>query len=116
VELILEICNNRNRRTGFNPNHAVFARKLSRGPTAVTTMTTGHVPVNVKGATVIRYHELLRQKLDELRVDIYTFFRMAHIYCFGTDPDISTEVAQYTMHAIIPKYVQTYLNHIGEAP
>lgn len=77
---------------------------------AVTSRTTGPATQTVKGAIVIRYHELLRQKLDELRVDIYTFFRLAHIYCFGTDPDISTEVAQYTMHAIIPKYVEKYLD------
>lgn len=77
---------------------------------AVISRTTGPATQTVKGATVIRYHELLRQKLDELRVDVYTFFRLAHIYCFGTDPDISTEVAQYTMHAIIPKYVEKYLD------
>jgi len=71
----------------------------------------GLVQPLAKGHTImIRYHELLRQKLDELRVDVYTFFRLAHIYSFGTDPDMSTEVAQYTMYAIIPKYVERYLD------
>lgn len=44
---------------------------------------------------MIRYHELLKRKLDELRTDVHTFFRLAHIYRFGTDPDLSNEVAQY---------------------
>lgn len=59
---------------------------------------------------MIRYHELLRKKMDETKTDEQTFFRLAHIYCFGTDPDLSNDVAQYRMHAIIPRYVVRYLD------
>lgn len=79
-------------------------------PMGAIVKTTGRATHTVKGATVIRYHELLRQKLDELRLDVYTFFRLAHIYSFGTDPDISTDVAQFSLHAIIPRYVEKYLD------
>jgi hypothetical protein len=61
---------------------------------------------------VQRYHELLHRKLTELRTDVYTFFRLAHVWSFGTDPDLSNEVAQYRMHAVIPKYVCTYLDSL----
>ncbi len=59
---------------------------------------------------MIRYHELLRKKLSETRTDEQTFFRLAHIYCFGTDPDLSNDVAQFKLHAIIPRYVVRYLD------
>ena len=59
---------------------------------------------------MIRYQELLKRKLDELRTDVHTFFRLAHIYRFGTDPDLSNEVAQYQLHAVIPRYVEAYLD------
>ena len=59
---------------------------------------------------MIRYHELLRQRLSETKTDEQTFFRLAHIYLFGSDPDLSNDVAQYKLHAIIPRYVVRYLD------
>lgn len=59
---------------------------------------------------------MLRKKLEELKVDEQTFFRIAHVYFFGTDPaGICTDVAQYRIHAIIPTYVTRYLDTIGAA-
>ena len=51
----------------------------------------------------------LKAKLDELRVEDITFFRMAHLYQYGTDPDQWDAIAQYRMHAVIPSFVVNYL-------
>jgi hypothetical protein len=56
----------------------------------------------------------LVETLNRLRTDEQTFFRMAHVWCFGTDPDVSNDVAQYKLHGIVPKYVQRYLTHVKE--
>ena len=61
---------------------------------------------------MIRYHELLKRKLEELKVDELTFFRIAHVWAFGTDPDLHNEVAQYKLNAIIPKYVERYVQSL----
>lgn len=53
--------------------------------------------------------------IDKLRTDNLTFFRMAHFRMFGTDPDLSNDVAQFVMHGIIPKYVQAYLRILQES-
>ena len=50
-----------------------------------------------------------------LKVDEQTFFRIAHVWAFGTDPDVSTDVAQFKLHAIVPPYVRKYLHHIRES-
>lgn len=51
----------------------------------------------------------LKQKLNELNVEDVTFFRIAHIYQFGTNPDQWDSIAQFRLHGIIPRYVQNYL-------
>lgn len=63
---------------------------------------------------MIRYHDLLRRKMEETQTDELTFFRLAHIFFFGSDPDLSNDVAQYKIHAIIPNYVIRYIDHILE--
>jgi len=70
--------------------------------------------LNIVRKAMQRYYEKLRRKLDELRIDVYTFFRVAHVHQFGTDPDMSNQVAQWKMHAVIPKFVCDYLDYIGE--
>ena len=54
----------------------------------------------------------LMNTMKRLNVDNLTFFRMAHIWSFGTDPVLSDDVAQFMLHGIIPKYVQSYLRHL----
>lgn len=62
----------------------------------------------------LRYHDMLRKKLDELRLDVHMFFRIAHFDAFGTNPDLSDDVAQYRLNALIPRYVVVYLDKIQE--
>lgn len=62
---------------------------------------------------MMRYHELLRRKLDELQMEVHPFFRVAHVWSFGTDPDLNDDVAQYRIHGIIPIYVSKYLDAIA---
>lgn len=59
-------------------------------------------------------HLYLRQKLLSLKVDELTFFRMSHVWSFGTDPDLHNEVAQFLLHGIIPPYVVRYIRHLQE--
>lgn len=57
-----------------------------------------------------RYCEMLRRKLEELRTDVHTFFRIAYCYKFGCTPDLNDDVSQFKMHMIVPIYVREYLD------
>ena len=59
---------------------------------------------------MIRYNEKLRAKLLECHADVLTFFRCAHVWCFGTDPDLTKDVERYETSAIVPPYVERYLD------
>jgi hypothetical protein len=56
----------------------------------------------------------LVKTIEDLRVTDRQFFRLAHIWCFGTDPDLGNDVMEFKLHSIIPKYVERYLNHLKE--
>lgn len=105
-------CNSvrRRRKAGYDLNPAACAVKLCRDHTAETVKTTGPVTLNVKGATVIRYNELLERKLRDARTDVKTFFRVCHVHLFGTDPDLTGDVHNYNEKKVIPIYVQRYLD------
>jgi hypothetical protein len=57
----------------------------------------------------MRYNELLKRKLEELKLDPLTFFRLCHVYFFGSDPDLSGDVLRYKEQAVVPVYVIRYL-------
>lgn len=42
------------------------------------------------------------------------FFRLAHIFCFGSDANVATDVAQFKMHAVVPPYALTYARVVLE--
>jgi hypothetical protein len=77
----------------------------------------GHVLVHVrswsnnyeKENTVVRYNELLKRKLEETKTDPLTFFRICHIDCFGTDPNLTEDVILYREQAVVPVYVIRFL-------
>lgn len=54
----------------------------------------------------------LREKIHSLGDDEQTFFRTAYMWRFGKDADVSSDVAQYRLHAVIPKYVEAYVQHL----
>jgi hypothetical protein len=79
------------------------------GITLKAKRSLGRVPRNAKENIV---HLFLVNKLNQLKVDAQTFFRIAHVWAFGTDPDLSNDVAQYQLHAVIPRYVISYLKSL----
>ena len=56
----------------------------------------------------------LKAKLDELRVDYYTFARLAHIYLYGVDSDMTQCHINFIQHGIIAPHVVKYLKHLQE--
>lgn len=54
----------------------------------------------------------LREKIRSLGDDEQQFFRTAYMWRFGKDADVSTDVCQYRLHAIIPPYVQNYVCYL----
>jgi hypothetical protein len=71
-----------------------------------STSVADQLSTTREGETMILY---LVETMRRLNVDTHTFFRMAHIRMFGTDPDLSNDVCQFHLHALVPKYVQAYL-------
>jgi hypothetical protein len=60
-------------------------------------------------------HLYLINKMNELKVEPITFFRIAHVNIYGTDPDMHNLVAQYKLHGIIPQHVIMYLRRLQES-
>lgn len=54
----------------------------------------------------------LREKLKELGDDEQRFFRTAYMWKFGKDYDCVSDVCQFRLHAVIPKYVGEYVNYL----
>ena len=70
-------------------------------------VTQAHVAKNVRRATM-QTQEVV-EAMTRSKVDKQTFFRLAHIYCFGSDANVSTDVAQFKLHAIVPPFVLRYV-------
>jgi len=62
--------------------------------------------LTTKGNTMLLF---FRNKLLQLNMEPLTFFRVAHVWAFGTDPDLHNDLAQYTLHGVLPPYVVRYL-------
>lgn len=56
----------------------------------------------------------LREKIRTLGDDEQRFFRTAYMWRFGKDHDCVTDVCQYRLHAIIPKYVADYIHYLQQ--
>jgi len=54
----------------------------------------------------------IREKLLRLRLDSKTFFRMAHIHCFGRDPDLTEDVRLFETKGVVPRYVERYMSFL----
>jgi hypothetical protein len=61
---------------------------------------------------MMRYNKLLLDAIHRLNVTVEQFFRMAHLWKFGRDPSLIADVTEYLQHAIVPKYVAEYIDHI----
>lgn len=63
----------------------------------------------VKGNTMLLF---LCNKLKQLKVDELAFCRIAHVWAFGTDPDLTEDARRLRDHSVIPPYVQSYLKSL----
>lgn len=57
---------------------------------------------------------VVKEAMNRSNTEPALFFRLAHIWSFGTDPDTGNDVAQFLLHGVCPKYVQKYAEHIVE--
>lgn len=54
----------------------------------------------------------IKERLLRLRLDSKTFFRMAHMFCFGRDVDLTEDVRRFETNGVVPKYVERYMAHL----
>lgn len=54
----------------------------------------------------------LAHKIQETGGDEQQFFRTAYMWRFGKDYACANDICQYRLHAIVPKYVVEYIQHI----
>lgn len=78
---------------------------------ATTETLVGLVQQNAKGLLMIL---AVAETMHRLKIDEQTFFRLAHVWSFGTDPDVTTDVVQWKLHGIVPPYVRKYVAHVNE--
>lgn len=51
----------------------------------------------------------LALRMEKLRVDARQFFTIAHVYCFGSSPDLTADVQLFREKRVIPPYVIRFL-------
>lgn len=56
----------------------------------------------------------LVDKMEKLKVDERQMLRIAHVWCFGTDPDLGNDALELKLFGRIPIYLQRYLKHLQE--
>jgi len=60
-------------------------------------------------------HLYLADRMDRMKVDVHTFFRIAHLWAFQRVPlSLHQDVLEYKVSGIIPMYVERYVIHIQE--
>ena len=52
--------------------------------------------------------------MHKLRIDERQMLRIAHVWCFGTDPDLGNDAMELKLYGRIPIYLERYLNHLKE--
>lgn len=57
----------------------------------------------------------LKEMIRRSGGDDLQFFQSAYIFVFDKFYECVSDVVQYRLHGIVPKYVQTYLEHIKYA-
>lgn len=88
------------------PDAAPDSRLPMGGTTEKESHKPGPVAPNAKGDGMLLF---LTNKMRQLNMDALTFFRVAHVWAFGTDPDLHDDVAQFLLHGVVPIYVRNYL-------
>lgn len=79
---------------------------------ATTETQGGRVQQHAKGNMMIL---AVVETIHRLKVDEQTFFRIAHVWSFGTEPDNpTTDLCQWRLHGIVPPYVRKYVSYINE--
>ena len=57
-----------------------------------------------------RYNLILTRRVEELNISYLQYFEVAHQAIFGRVGSLNDDYAQFLTHAIVPKYVQTFLD------
>lgn len=96
--------------TSTSPPASPAAAPGSNFPTVDTTEKGSHKPEpaapNAKGDGMLLF---LRNKMLQLKADEITICRIAHVWAFGTDPDLTSDAAELRDHGFIPLYLRNYL-------
>lgn len=91
----------------------VYGRKCSRASVyfdAVRYDLYGVVPYYLGG----QMEQLnVDEYCEENRITVAQFFRMAHIWYFYRDVDVSIDVEEYAANRTVPLYVQIFLAKCG---
>lgn len=61
-----------------------------------------------------RYLEFLRRRVLDLNISFLQFFEVAHQWRFGRVGALNDDYCQFLQHAVIPRYVEAYLDHLKE--
>lgn len=54
----------------------------------------------------------LKEKIKQCGGDDMMFFQTAYLWVFDYINECITDVAQYRLHGVVPKYVQQYVKHL----
>lgn len=92
------------------PASSLAAGAASSFPTGGTTNQVSQTPEPaappVKGNTMLLF---LRNKMLQLKLDELTICRIAHVWAFGTDPDLTADAGNLRDHGVIPQYLKAYI-------
>jgi hypothetical protein len=60
-----------------------------------------------------RYYEMLRRRVLTLNLSYLQFFEVAHQAIFGRVGSLNDDYCQFLQHAVVPKYVEAYLDRLA---
>jgi len=100
---------------------ALTVEQVSTWATMVVMAMVAHARKAVKQGKPKNHSTLENHMLLYLKNAIYRsgntsfdFFRTAYLWKYGKVSNSDTDVVQYTLHAIIPRYVRDYINFLQE--
>ena len=67
--------------------------------------------IDVKGKEMLLY---LKETIRQCGNDDMMFFQTAYYWCYQKHHDCVTDICQYKLHAVVPRYVRDYLKSLQD--
>jgi hypothetical protein len=90
------------------------SQNILKGPTMEQPNETAELAeFSAKETTMLLY---LKEAIKRCGNDDLQFFQTSYTWMFDRVFECTTDVLQYRLHGVVPKYVQEYVKHLQQQP